>query len=234
MAKRTRVAEAERAAWRARPAWPVAVLGIDPGTDVAGAGLVVPSEGGAPALLWARSVGSYTRGIEEVLSAAIGSARARGLGLVLVLEEWGAGGPLGIKSWLGLGAARGHWLRAARLALVEGADDVLVASRLHASALTQTWRSMMDIPTSVVDPVTGERRRNEEEDWKRHATRRLAELAPGIWIDTADAAEAALIALYGSRCDDVGRQLPISLLASRGLERPSAKVKKAKRSKTAA
>lgn len=221
MAKRTRAEAAERAAWRARRPWPTALLGIDPGSEVAGAGLVLPDEAGEdPVMHWARSVDPFTRQIEATLEEAVDTARSRGLGLILVLEEWGTGGPLGIDSWLGLGAARGHWVRAARL-LCAANPDVLVQSRLYCYALTQTWRSWMDIPSVVVEG--GVTRRNEPEDWKRHATRRLAELCPTIRIDSADAAEGGLIALYGARADAVGKKLPQRLLAKHGLERPGAR-----------
>lgn len=227
-AKRTRAAEAERAAWRARRPWPTAVLGIDPGSEVAGAGLVLPDAAGEdPVLHWARSVDPYTTALERALEDAVAAARARELGLVLVLEEWGTGGPMGIDTWLGLGAARGHWLRAARLA-VERHPDVLVASRLYCYAHMQTWRSWMDVPAVVSDPVTGATiRRNEPEDWKKHASRRLAELCPRISIDSADAAEAGLIALFGSRFDAVGKKLPARLLARHGMERPGSRAEPA-------
>lgn len=223
MAKRTRVAAAERAAWRAQRPWPVAVLGIDPGTEVSGAGLVLPDSAGEdPDLRWIRSVDPYTLQLEQVVEDAVQAARTRSLGLVFVLEEWGTGGPMGIDSWLGLGAARGHWLRAARLAATRH-PDVLTRSRLWCYAHIQTWRSWMDVPAIVVDENGKTVRRNEPEDWKKHATRRLAELCPRLRIDTADAAEAGLIALYGSRCDDVGKRLPTRLLAAHGLERPGAR-----------
>lgn len=221
--KRTRVEEAERAAWRARRPWPTAVLGVDPGTEIGGAGLVLPDLAGEdPVLHWARSIDPYTLQIEQALEDAVAAARARALGLVLVLEEWGTGGPMGIDSWLGLGAARGHWIRAARLACSRH-PDVLVASRLYCYAHMQTWRSWMDVPAIVVDAEGNTLRRNEPEDWKRHATTRLAQLAPKVRIDSADAAEGGLIALFGSRFDAVGKKLPQRLLARHGLERPGAR-----------
>lgn len=227
MAKRTRAKEAEREAWRARRPWPIAVLGVDPGSSVAGAGLVLPSEDGLrPDLHWVRAVDPDTRQLERCLIDAITAARLRGIGLVLVLEEWGTGGPMGISTWLGLGAARGHWVRAARL-LAEPEEcgaGILTPSRLYSYAHMATWRSWMDVPAVVVDQHGATVRRNDPEDWKRHATRRLVELVPDVVMEstTADAAEGGLIALYGSRCDEVGRKLPMRLLAAHGLERPAA------------
>lgn len=223
MAKRTRAAEAERAAWRARRPWPIGVLGVDPGTEVAGAGLVLPDQAFEdPVLHWARSIDPYSLELERAVDDAATAARARGLGLVLVLEEWGTGGPMGIDSWLGLGAARGHWLRAARLAVARH-PEVLVASRLYCYAHMQTWRSWMDVPAVVLDEQGRTLRRNEPEDWKKHATRRLAELCPRVRLDSADAAEGGLIALFGSRFDAVGKHLPKRLLAAHGMERPGSR-----------
>lgn len=210
---------AEREAWRARRPWPTAVLGVDPGTSVAGAALVLPNEDfTAPDPRWARSVDPYTTDIERALIDAVDAARARGLSLTLVLEEWGTGGPMGINQWLGLGAARGHWIRAARL-MCERYPE-LVASRFFCFAHTNTWRSWMDVPAVVLDESGKVLRRNESDDWKRHATRRVAELAPHIELDSADAAEAALIALYGIRADMVGARIPIRILKQYGMERP--------------
>lgn len=227
MSKRTRLAEAERAAWRARRPWPTAVLGVDPGTEIAGAGLVLPDSAFEdPVLRWARSVDPYTLELEEIVEEAVAAARERGLGLVFVFEEWGRGGPMGIDSWLGLGAARGHWIRAARLACLKH-PDVLVASRLYVYAHMQTWRSWMDVPAVVLNEQGKTLRRNTPEDWKKHATRRLAELCPHVTLDSADAAEAGLIALFGSRFDAVGRKLPMRLLNRYGLERPGSRTEPA-------
>lgn len=221
MAKRTRKAEAERDAWRVRRPWPTAVLGIDPGTSVAGAALVLPSlSGEEPELCWARTINPYTTSLELALEDSVSAAQARNLGLVLVLEEWGTGGPMGIKTWLGLGAARGHWIRAAHM-LCEKYPGLLVASRLYVYAHMQTWRSWMDVPAIVVDENGATVRRNDPEDWKRFATARLAELAPHIQVESADAAEAALIALFGSRFDAVGARIPIRVLKEHGMVRPA-------------
>lgn len=185
---------------------------------MAGAALVLPDASCTnPELHWARSVDPDTKDLERAILDSIDAARSRGIGLVLMLEEWGTGGPMGITTWLGLGAARGHWIRAARLLCEDHTE--LVASRFFYYAHMQTWRSWMDVPAVVVDPMGKVIRRNEPDDWKRHATRRLAELAPHIQIDTADAAEAALIALYGSRADVVGKKLPLRLLAAHGMTR---------------
>lgn len=224
VATRTKKAQAERAAWWARRPWPIGILGIDPGSKVSGAALVVPDEAfEKPWLAFVRDVDPMTRELEHVLREAVSVCRGRGLELHLVLEEWGAGGPLGIDSWLGLGAARGHWMRAAHLMGARGGDGEGVlcpASRLCSYALTQRWRSWMDVPVVTYDVDTGENRRNEPDDWKRHATRRVSELAPHVQLSTADGAEAALIGLYGSRCDDVGKKLPMRLLERHGLTRP--------------
>src|SRR5258706_9913646 len=125
MAKRTRAELARRQAWWDRPAWPAVVLGVDPGRR-AGAGIVLPTivagdRCGAPKLVSVYAVDVYSRGIETVLGNACHWAHTLDLPLILAIEDWGRGGPLGIDQWLGLGAARGHWERAAMLeALDEG------------------------------------------------------------------------------------------------------------------
>lgn len=212
MAKRTRKAEAERGAWRLRRPWPIAVLGVDPGSP-AGAALVLPC-GADPRLVWCRTVDPLTLQIEEAIDSAAEHAREARLELVLVLEEWGRGGPLGIDSWLGLGASRGHWLRAAHIAARGRHADVLTVSRLYSYAHIATWRSWMDVPPGQYDG--GKFIKNDSEGWKKAATRRLLEIDAGVKIDSADAAEAGLIALFGSRSDQVGEKLPRRLLASHG------------------
>jgi len=229
VAKRTRAVEAERAAWRVRRPWPIALLGVDPGTEVAGAGLVLPdATGEEPDLRWVRSIDPYSLEIESAIDDACDAARARGVGLAFVLEEWGQGGPMGIESWLGLGAARGHWKRAAMLAALGRHSDVLVPSRLFTYAHIQTWRSWMDVPPGTWD-AAGKFAHHDPEGWKKAATTRLAALYPKVRIDSADAAEAGLIALYGCRSDDVGRKLPKRLLAGAGIDEPPPRVKKAKK-----
>lgn len=216
MTKRTKAQAAEREAWRARRPWPIAVLGIDPGAT-AGAALVLPdARFQTSELCWARTIDVDTLALECTIRDAIFQARDRELGLVLVLEEWGRGGPMGIETWLGLGAARGHWIRAARLLSLQHKE--LTASRLFCYAHMQTWRSWMDVPAVVTDTAGAVVRRNTPEDWKKGATRRISELAPKAMVDSADAAEGALIALYGSRCDAVGKRLPARLLKAHGFD----------------
>lgn len=217
---------AEREAWRARPPWPCAVLAADPG-ERAGAALIVPSISGGfgPGHLthcvWAREVRTYTRDVERCVEDAAREAARLELLLVLIVEEWGRGGPLGIDSWIGLGEMRGAWRRTVVLA-ADKYPNTIRPSRCVARANMTTWRSHMIEETGDVD-AAGRRRAFDPDGWKRAATRACSQIYPYLKLEGANAAEAALIGAYGLRSDEVGRKLPASLLRSRGLEAPPAR-----------
>ena len=201
---------AERAEFFARPALPVVVLSVDPGTK-AGATIVVPDPSTwAPAVALSGPVDSMTREPESVIKAAIEIARARRMRLYLVTEEWGRGGPLGIDQWIGLGERRGIWKREFRLLGQEVEDSPIRSdASLHVNA--RTWRSRMIFETG--ERVSGSFRPFDTDGWKRAASRTLLELVPGAVIESADAAESALQGLYAIRSDELRKKLGPRYLA---------------------
>lgn len=227
MMKRTVQEQVERAAWWRRRPWPCVVLGVDPGAE-AGTALLVPhrqstradtpeAEGGFQ-VLWAREVGTMSRQLEATIQEAAVEARARGLHLVVSLEDWGRGGKLGIKTWLGLGAAAGAWKRATLLAAAEDCGDVLTVSRSILQVQQATWRSWMVEESG--DRSTGRFVPFDSEGWKRAATRACAAHFPYLQLEGANAAEAALLAAYTLRSDELGRLLPATYLKRHGFEPP--------------
>lgn len=220
----------ERAAWWRRRPWPCVVLGVDPGAR-AGYAVAVPAapppgvlrggSGGAEQHLHvvrAAELDTSTRALEEALAFAVEVARAEEVHLVVCLEDWGRGGKLGIKTWLGLGAAAGAWKRAALLAAAEGSGDVLTATRSLLQVQQTTWRSRMVEESG--DRSSGKFVPHDSEGWKRAATRECAERFPYLQLGGANAAEAALIAAYTLRSDELGRLLPPTYLRQRGFEPP--------------
>jgi len=214
MTKRTKKEQAAHAAWLLRDPWPVVVLAVDPGA-VSGAAIVTPSDGGLVEHL--EVVDPMTTRIEELLDDAADRARSLDAELILALEDWGSGGLVGIKTWLGLGATRGYWRRAAMLAARAELDDVLVQSRCCVHVNMRTWRGRM-IDESGDRDEHGRFHPYDSDGWKRAATRTLARLQPHVRMSGADEAEAGLIGLYGIRSDEVGRLLPDRYLRARGFD----------------
>jgi hypothetical protein len=166
-------------------------------------------------------VDPFTRDIERVFDAAIEVADDRDLDLVVAIETWGRGGPMGIEAWVGLGAARGYWKREALLRAAECPTRRLVKSRCLVDINMRTWRSQLhdEHGTKVPHPTKPGHFKHvpyDEEGWKKAATRLLADIAPRVRVDGADAAEAGLVALYAHRSDEVGKKLPITLLRKHG------------------
>jgi hypothetical protein len=162
-------------------------------------------------------VDSWTRQLEQTLDDAIEHARARELQLVLALEDWGRGGPLGIDQWLGLGAARGHWERAARLRAAE-ADSPIRRTKPWVRIPQSRWRSMM--VESWGHHEGTEWVPNAAADWGRASLASLREIDPEMDTTSDDAAEAGLIALYAMRCDEVGKVLLKRVLRAAGFSAP--------------
>lgn len=224
---RTSKEMAERAAWWRRRPWPCVVLAVDPGAR-AGYAVAVPSS--PPTKLMPRvgeaelhlhvvragELETNTRALEEALLFAAEVARAEKLHLVLSLEDWGSGGRLGIKTWLGLGAAAGAWKRAALLAASEGCGDVLTVTRSILHVQQSTWRSWMVEESG--DRSSGKFVPHDSDGWKRAATRECASRFPYLQLEGANAAEAVLIAGYTTRSEELGRLLPATYLRARGFE----------------
>lgn len=234
----------ERAAWWRRRPWPCVVLGVDPGAtagwclavpEAPGPGMVHPihkSEAEQDfSIIRAKELDTGTRELEATVSLAVEAARRRGLQLVVSLEDWGSGGRLGIKTWLGLGAAAGAWTRAVLLAARESAD-VLTVKRSILRVQQATWRSRMVDESG--DRSSGKYVPFDSEGWKRAATHSCAARFPYLQLDGANAAEAVLVAGYTMRSDELGRLLPDTYLRKHGFEPlppPAPKLKKGTRTR---
>lgn len=204
----------EHAAFFARPAFPVVVLSVDPGTR-AGAAVIAPGTDGRPKVVLCEAIDSATRALEAMISSAIAIARAKDMMLLLAIEEWGRGGPLGIDQWIGLGERRGLWKREFLLLGSEApAPSPIRKSESIVHVNARTWRSRMIFETG--ERVADTFRPFDTDGWKRAATRTLLAHAPDVAIETADAAEAALLGLYSIRSDELHKRLGKRYLASRG------------------
>ncbi len=217
MRARERAAEKrkeEHVAFFARDAWPVVVLSVDPGAR-AGASVIAPDTSRRPKVVLNEAIDTSSRGVEAMVQHGIAIARARSMMLMLAIEEWGRGGPLGIDQWIGLGERRGIWKREFLLLGSETDEPSPVRqtdSILHVNA--RTWRSRMIFETG--ERVADTFRPFDTDGWKRAATRTLAQLAPGLEITSADAAESALQGLYAIRSDELGKRLGKRYLALHG------------------
>lgn len=157
----------------------------------------------------AETVDPFTRSVEEIIEQTIEIAVARNMLVVLATEEWGRGGPLGIDQWIGLGERRGIWKRALRV------TNHMPTKIVHINA--RTWRSHMIDETG--DRSSGTFVAYDTDGWKRAATRVYTEVfdAPPP-IETADAAEAALLGAYAIRSNEVLKVLGVRYLAAHGFE----------------
>lgn len=191
-------------AWALAPVSRRVVLGIDPG-ERAGASLVVVNDAGGVDLVWSHEVDTMTREVERVLAHAFALAREAGTKVVIVAEEWGRGGPLGLEQWMGLGMHVGAWRRAAFIAHAEGASDAFAKSSGFVRVGMSSWRAAM-LPGVALEAKRAKGSKAKTEVWKRAATRRVLELWPGLDPRRfgANAAESALIALYATRDVDAG------------------------------
>lgn len=222
--KRTAQERMERAAFWRRAPWPVVVLGVDP-AEGAGAAIATPEEKlpgyhveGGPEITISQEVATNTRALEAILDTAAGMARRKKLKLAVVLEEWGSGGKLGIKTWLGLGAAAGAWKRAVILAAMEQHKDVLLPRACLLSVPQTRWRSQL-IEESGTRDAAGKYKNFTSEQWKEQAQKAVRGYFPLLEVPGPNAAEATLIALYGARCLELGELLPKWYLKEHGRER---------------
>lgn len=182
-----------------------AILGVDPGAKAAAALTVWTPEGHA--MRWVRDVNTDTLELEACIEDARTAARSARLPLVVAIEEWGKGGPLGIDQWLGLGAAAGAWKRAALLAADRYAPTI-VRSRATIRVGQRTWRSAM-IEEAGTRNAEGKFRAYDTRGWKQAATRRVLELfGHRFGALSADAAEAVLLAHYATRDQRIADMIP--------------------------
>lgn len=221
MAKKTKKRRrSERLWWRRHP-WPAVVLSIDPGKE-AGAAIFAglpPARG--PSVY---EVDIYTDAVEDIVEEAGQLASDLRIPLVLVLEEWGRGGPLGIDQWIGLGESRGAWRRAFVMYCnehVEREGRIDLFSKSRVALVPQTrWRSVVVPETGVETDIMGWRPFDSDE-WKEAAKRALTPHFPELDVEaTPNAAEAACQGLYAIRSDEVGKLLPATFLSAHGLTYP--------------
>lgn len=133
--------------------------------------------------------------VSAIVADAFNEARNLEVDVVLACETWGAGGIMGINSWLGLGEARGVWKSAF---LARGGTRKRI---IHVNM--NEWRGAMILETGTRDE-TGKHVRFDTDEWKRQATRTLAELTEHrVEIPSADAGEAGCIALHAARMPEV-------------------------------
>ena len=217
-----------RSAWYNRRPWPAIVLSVDSGAT-SGASLVESHPDGA-SLLHAETIDINTTRIEALIEMGIAAARRTKTPLVMSLEDWGKGGPLGIAQWIGMGAARGVWRRAFHVAthgLTDRCGRITLFSANRVLHVTATrWRSYL-IQTSGRH-VNGKFVRFDSEGWKAAAIATVPTLFPAAWPIFepdggpmgGDSAEAICQSYYVTRSDELGAALPPSYLARFGMSYP--------------
>lgn len=210
----TSKAQARREAlarWWDRGPWPCVLLAIDPG-KVSGVAIVLSRPGGMK-LLQARVVDLHRdRGVEVAVENAVLASREHDLPLVLVLEDWGRGGPRGLAQWVGLGEARGPWRREFLIRAGEEAD--LVKSRV-VLATQSRWRSRVVPETGATE---GEKWRPfTPEEWKAAAREAAQRHFLDAYVPPLDAAEAVCVAVYAARSDEVLSKIPKRVLDAHGV-----------------
>lgn len=182
-----------------------AVLGVDPGAT-AGAALSVWTRAGHE-ILWAREVVTDSLEVDRAVEDACDAARAAQLPLVVAIEEWGKGGPLGIDQWLGLGAAAGAWKRAALLAADRRAPTI-VRSRAVVRIGQRTWRSRI-IPEAGTRRPDGSFKAHDTRGWKQAATARVVDLfGHRFGLISGDVAEAILLTHFATRDERIAAMIP--------------------------
>ena len=198
--------------WWDRSPWPCMILSADPGKE-AGAALLKSGPGGLT-LIEAREIDTYTSQVEEMFDLAIIKCYQYELPLVLVLEDWGAGGRRGITQWIGLGEQRGAWRRAHML--LAGSHKLVSKTRI-AYINQNRWRSRVVPETGVREPQGF--RRFTPEEWKGAAYRAAIDLLPDAHVpNTPNAPEAVCMAVFGARSDEVGKKLPPTYLRKHGVQ----------------
>lgn len=217
MAKTSKIVESRYQRWLAGDVVPCTILGIDPG-DSAGATCLTYAGAGGHAVHFVRSVNTNTLELEHTVNDAIEIAHELGQVLVFAIEDWGIGGPLGMKQWQGLGAAAGAWIRAAHLAaqrcsaenIRAGRFVVLARDRAVVRIVSRTWRSCIIEEAGTYSEVAGKTKFKpfDSVGWKRAATRRAHELFGHVGVKDANAAESLLIAHCATRDARIAGMIP--------------------------
>ncbi len=202
------------AAWWERGPWPCVVAVVDPGRT-SGFALVVSRPGHGFDLVLCEGLDLDSDRLDELVFDADRCAIREDLPLVVVLETWGKGGPRGLAQWVGLGEARGPWRRAFRRLAVGSTQLTKKASSV---LVTQSrWRSRVVDETGTTD-AAGKWEAFDSDGWKAAALRSAQGLYLSAYVPPLDGAEAACIAAYAVRSDEVAKALGVRHLRRHGLE----------------
>lgn len=221
----------ELAAWHRRYYWPAIIIAVDPGRT---SGVVVfESHRRTLIPIFKASVDTHSRALDDAIAKATDHASRHYLPVVLMMESWGKGGPLGIEQWLGLGEARGIWRRAFTLGLEDAEEEAkrdgepykvggvkLFVPARFGYVHQAKWRSKM-IPETGTTDADGNWQRFDTDGWKDAAIREVCRLTG--WHPsrvTGDEAEAFLIGRYAARSDALGKLLPATHLSRFRLQFP--------------
>ena len=178
------------------------LLAIDPaGTS----GFALFVEGKAES--WGALAASDSEGIDRVLLEACELASRAQLPLVVLGEDWGRGGVLGLAQWQGLGGAWSAWKYGCDRARFKGLP--VVESRIL-RVKQSVWRKPYGL--------------NLVRDVVKAYSVRAAKAHVGVTVapEQHDIAEALLIGHWGSRAGEVGAKLPVKIMRARGLYRGAA------------
>lgn len=185
-------------------ALPCVLLAIDP---AACSGWALFLEGRP--VTWGELAASNSTGIDAVLLQACELAGRTKLPLVVLGEDWGRGGVLGLSQWQGLGGAWSAWKFGCERAVEKGL--AVVPSRIL-RVQQSTWRSPFGLASLGRDVV------------KAYSVRAaFNQLGIKLALDQHDVAEALLIGLWGARAGEVGAKLPVKIMRARGLYREGTK-----------
>jgi len=193
----------EKIYWNRKP-WPCVIISVDPGKH-AGAS-ILSSKGRDIEVHYVQTVETNSVQVEGMIVKAIDVAYKLRLKLFLVTETWGAGGPMGIDQWCGLGAARGAWERAMHL-YIPISSNVIVKSRHKTRINCQTWRAWMIGKNG--EKNGGKFTRFDDLGWKDAAKEAIPKFYPKLNVEGLDhnALESVLIGTHAFRSDEVGKLL---------------------------
>lgn len=204
------------AAWWERGPWPCVVAVVDPGRT-SGFALVVSRPGHGFDLVLCEGLDLDSTRLEELAWLAARRARDEELPLVVVLETWGKGGPRGLAQWVGLGEARGPWRRVFRQVADRFRPKVLTKKAASVLVTQSRWRSRV-VPETGGTDAEGKWEPFDADGWKAAALRAARTLYLSAYVPPLDGAEAACIAAYAVRSDEVAKVLGVRHLRRHGLE----------------
>lgn len=187
--------------WWSRPPWPCVIFSVDPGRQSGFS--TIRSDRGGIRLEAVGCVSDIFRGDPGAsIRSAIDISILSDLPIVFVLEDWGAGGPMGIKHWVGLGEARGVW----RHHITRICVDRLGTLPKFAKVTQSRWRSRVVTETGVLETRedgSTKWRAFSKEEWKEAAWRSARVHFLDSDIPPLDASEAACMGYYAARSDEI-------------------------------